>query len=120
MRVIVAGSRTINDYDLVANSIAESSYDLTMIVSGAARGVDQLGEQWAQEHNVTIKQFPAKWYLHSRAAGPIRNRDMANFADALIAIWDGKSRGTLNMITQMRALGKPVFIHDTSAAKAIR
>lgn len=60
--------------------------------------------------DIPVKRFPADWDRHGRAAGPIRNCQMAQYADALIAIWDGKSRGTKNMIDEMNKCGKPVLI----------
>lgn len=61
-----------------------------IIVSGA----DSLGEQFAKEHGLSCELHPADWNKHGRAAGPIRNAQMAEISDALIAFWDGKSRGT--------------------------
>ena len=76
-----------------------------IIVSGTARGADSLGEKYAQEHSYTIEQYPADWNTHGKAAGPIRNAQMANSADALIAFWDGKSHGTQSMINIAKAKG---------------
>ena len=110
MRIIVAGSRIITDYvaverviDVVADGLA-----ITEIVSGAGRGVDSLGERRAREHDTPVRRFPADWTKHGRAAGPIRNRQMAEYAagdpegGALIAIWDGESRGTQDMIEEAK------------------
>jgi hypothetical protein len=80
------------------------------IVSGGARGVDQLGEQWAKQHHVPVRQFPAQWDRFGKSAGMIRNLEMAQYADGLVAIWDGHSRGTANMIATMKRLGKKVFV----------
>ena len=69
------------------------------IVSGAYyKGADKLAEQYAKEKGFLIKQFPANWNKFGKAAGPKRNQQMANYTDALIAFWDGKSRGTKHMI----------------------
>ena len=108
MRIIVAGSRIITDYNAVARAIEASGFAITEVVSGASRGVDGLGERWAREHDVPVRHFPADWKKHGRAAGPIRNRQMAEYAagdpggGALIAIWDGASRGTKNMIEEAK------------------
>ena len=76
------------------------------IVSGAYyRGADKLGEQYAKERGFKITRFPANWNKYGKAAGPKRNEQMANYADALIAFWDGKSRGTKNMIDFAEQLG---------------
>ena len=68
------------------------------IISGGATGADALGEQFAKENNLELIVVPANWEKYGRAAGPRRNAEMAEMADALIAFWDGKSRGTKNMI----------------------
>lgn len=73
-----------------------------MIVSGHASGADALGERYAQERGYETEIYPADWKTHGRAAGPIRNAQMAAVADALIALWDGKSHGIKNMIETAR------------------
>lgn len=110
MKVIVAGSRTITDYGYVAAVIKQSGYNITEVVSGTAHGVDRLGEQWAVQNGIPIKYMPADWNLHGKAAGPIRNKEMAAYADAAIIIWDGESSGTKNMLENMQRLHKSYFI----------
>lgn len=114
MKVIVAGSRDIKNYrlvkDFIDGTITESGIEITEIVSGASEGVDRAGERWAKENNVPIKQFKAKWSMFGKRAGPLRNKEMAQYADAVIAIWDLQSRGTRNMIEEMAVLGKEVFL----------
>lgn len=123
MRVIIAGSRTIgvvlvNDIFVQSNNthdvsvaVSRSGWDITEVVSGTAKGVDTLGEYWARELGIPVKEFPADWNQYGKRAGILRNGDMADYADALIAIWDGKSKGTLHMISDMVHKGKPVFVH---------
>jgi NADPH-dependent 7-cyano-7-deazaguanine reductase QueF-like protein len=67
-------------------------------------------EQYAKENRIELKVFPADWNKHGRAAGPIRNAQMGDYADQLVAVWDGKSKGTKNMIDYMNKLMKPVYI----------
>ena len=110
MKVIIAGGRDINDYDLVLDAVEESQFEIETVISGGAKGVDSLGEQFAEDMNLNLKIFRADWATHGRAAGPIRNRKMAENADALIAIWDGKSRGTKNMIETAKKLGLLVYV----------
>ena len=82
---------------------------LTEIVSGKARGIDQLGEAWARAREIPVKEFPADWDTHGKIAGVIRNREMAEYADGALVLWDGKSRGSQNMYGTMRRLGKPAL-----------
>lgn len=110
MKVIIAGSRDIEDPDFVYQAVEKSGYNVTEVVSGKARGVDFLGELWANVNHVPIKGFPADWDTYGKSAGPIRNRQMAEYADVLIAVWDGKSKGTKDMIKQMKSLDKPCFV----------
>jgi hypothetical protein len=110
MKVIVAGSRSITDYDLVARAIRTSGLDITEIVSGTARGVDSLGERFAAENGIPVAHFPADWTGGGRGAGFVRNYKMAEYADALIAIWDGESRGTAHMIEAARKKGLSTII----------
>lgn len=109
MRVIVAGSRTIKRYEAVVRAIANSHFEITEVVSGTCRGVDQLGERWAEENGVAIARFPADWSL-GKKAGPLRNEQMAVYADAAIILWDGVSRGTRSMIKLAKKHGLTVFI----------
>jgi hypothetical protein len=110
MKIIIAGSRNITSYELVEKSIIESGFIVTEIVSGAARGVDQLGEQYGMIYNIPVMKFPADWNKHGKSAGPIRNIEMGKYADALIAIWDGQSKGTKHMIDYMKSQNKPTHI----------
>lgn len=121
MKVIVAGGRDITNFNLVEEAISVSGFEVSEVVSGKAKGVDTLGEVWALKHNVPVGAFPADWNAHGRSAGPIRNRQMAEYADALIAIWDGESKGTANMIQQARKNKLNVFIYlvkDTNVGKS--
>lgn len=110
MKVIIAGSRTIEDYELLLTAINRSGFNITEIVSGTATGVDQLGEIYGALKDIPVKQFPAKWKTLGKKAGPIRNREMGEYADAAIILWDGKSSGTKNMINTMSKLKKPYYL----------
>lgn len=110
MKVIIAGSRSITEYTTVVSAFQEWPYDeCTMIVSGGARGVDKLGERIAKEWHLPIAIFTPNWDELGKRAGMLRNIQMAHFAEGLIAVWDGKSKGTKHMIDTMTNLGKPVF-----------
>ena len=101
-RVIIAGCRDFADYELLKEKcdfyLQNKKKEDVIIVSGHASGADALGERYAQERGYETEIYPADWKAHGRAAGPIRNAKMASVAHALIAFWDGKSRGTKNMI----------------------
>jgi hypothetical protein len=112
MRVIIAGSRGINDYQIVLDAIYESPFVIRTVISGGANGVDKLGEKWAKATKRNLEVFHANWALYKQAAGAIRNRQMAEHADALIAVWDGVSPGTANMIDEARKRGLKVYVHS--------
>lgn len=106
LKVIVAGSRSIKDYEKVKKAIEEVDWltkakdidKMFELVSGGADGVDKLGESYARENGIPIERFEAEWDKHGKRAGPLRNGKMAEYADALIAVWDGESTGTDSMI----------------------
>lgn len=110
MRVVIAGSRSIKYYDQVLCAIINSGYDITEVVSGAAPGIDRLGERYADENGIPCARFPANWDLYGKKAGPTRNAQMAAYCDAAIVVWDGKSKGSYNMIQQMNRFKKPYFV----------
>jgi SLOG family YspA-like protein len=139
MKIIIAGSRSITDLDVVKRAVIESGFlpSITEVVCGCADGVDKLGYEWARWHDVPqihVSFWPA-WkkqseWAHSvvkgaervyvcppeylgRRAGFFRNKKMAEYADKLIAVWDGRSQGTADMICQMRLAGKPWFVYRT-------
>lgn len=110
VKVIIAGGRALRasaaQFDEWVRPLLER-HDLSSleIVSGGASGADAMGCAWAHANKVPVRVFRAEWDVHGRAAGPIRNREMAQYADELIAVWDGKSPGTKNMINEARAAG---------------
>lgn len=117
LKVIITGSRTITDYSDVHNAMEFSKFIPTEIVSGGAYGVDSLGEKWAVAQNTKVTKFNADWDQYGKDAGPIRNKQIADYADALVAIWDGESRGTLNMINEAHKNGLKIFIYMPSPNK---
>lgn len=101
MKLIVAGSRGIVDYDLVVQAIKAFEKEfgkVTQIISGGAKGADRLGEKYANEHSLTLVKFLADWNKYGKRAGYLRNEEMAKNADACLCIWDGESKGTKHMI----------------------
>ncbi len=111
MKVIIAGSRSIKNYTIVAEAIELANFDITEVVSGGAHGVDRFGEEWAVVNGIPFVRFPALWNLYGKAAGYKRNQQMAEYADALIAVWDGKSKGTENMIELATQYNLKKYIH---------
>lgn len=111
-KVIVAGSREFTNYELLQKEldiITSSGYEIE-IVSGTAKGADQLGEKYARENEIALKRFPADWETHGKRAGYLRNEQMAKYADACIVFWDGKSPGTKHMIDIARKAGLPTKV----------
>ena len=112
MRTIIAGSREIRDYKLVEDTVENSGIVPTVIISGGARGVDRLGERYGAIHNVPVEVYLPDWAGEGKKAGFLRNRDMAQNADALIAIWDGKSKGTKHMIDLAKQYHLNVYVEE--------
>lgn len=98
MKVIIAGSRDIVNYNMVKDIIDNSDFVITEVVSGMARGVDSIGIRYAKENNLPLTCFPASWDKYGKASGPIRNQEMAEYADALICIYMSDSKGSKDMI----------------------
>lgn len=113
LRLIIAGSRGIDSYRTVAEA-AETFCLLygkpDVVLSGGAYGVDQLGEEWANNAGVPLEVYPADWALHGRKAGMMRNSFMARKANALLAVWDGSSNGTRHMIETAKRRGFIVVV----------
>lgn len=137
MKVIIAGSRSITDMRWVEKAtrlFSEHEGKITEVVCGDAPGVDTLGKEWAESQNIPVKCFWPKWRdwsnlpkhkirikqspngrSYNALAGFNRNEKMAGYADALIAIWDGKSSGAAHMISTMRRLNKLVCVLETKS-----
>ncbi len=108
VKVIIAGSRGFNQWYrlyIECDRLLKNITDEIEIVSGHAKGADLLGEKYAKAKGYGIKLFPADWNTYGLQAGGIRNLKMAEYADYLIAFWDGKSKGTANMIRHAKKVG---------------
>ena len=110
MKVIIAGSRTIKDFKAVINAVNNSKFEITEVVCGGAKGVDDLGLKWAMDNNKNLKIFMADWKVYGKSAGPIRNKQMADYCDQAIIICNNKSSGAMNMIDNTIKNKKPHFI----------
>lgn len=129
MKCIIAGDRNIVNKSILEKAIKKSGFTITEVVSGGTRGADTLGEEWAKEHGIPVKEFPADWNnlavegvvvktnawgkQYNAAAGMLRNKQMADYADALIAIQtNGKTPGTQNMIKLAKENELEVFVYE--------
>lgn len=114
MRVIIAGGRDFTDFAQLCERcdfyLKEQPKDSVIIISGRARGADALGEKYAQLRGYGVQYFPADWNKLGKRAGIVRNEQMGQIADVLIAFWDKKSRGTSHMINFMKDQNKPVRV----------
>ena len=111
MKTIIAGGRDMRmTVDRLNCFINDSGFGISEVVCGMAKGIDETGRYWGESARVPVKQFPADWDAHGKAAGPIRNKQMAEYADALILIWDGKSRGSASMLRLAKDAG--LKIHE--------
>ena len=111
-KVIVSGTRYFNNYDLMCKKLDYFLCNLEdiEIVSGTARGADALGEQYANEHNLPIKQFPADWDKYGKRDRYLRNNQMADYANYLVAFCDVKSKGTSLMINLAKEKGLKIRV----------
>ena len=112
IKVIIAGSRTFSDYQLLAITcdFMLQNQDKVEIVSGGAKGADKLGELYAEENGYDMKRFEPDWSTNGVAAGYMRNKEMASYADALIVFWDGYSKGSKHMIDIAKSAGIKVKV----------
>jgi len=119
MKLVIAGSRDLSgerDFDLtqIIASCERFGYfkrsDITEFLSGGARGVDMAAEDYARYYNLPFRLFAPDWNYHGKAAGLIRNTEMAQYADHGLIIWDGKSTGTQHMMAQLTKYQKPYVV----------
>jgi hypothetical protein len=130
MKLIIAGGRDIDDYAIVRQAVIDSGYwkqygrDLEVVCGMAlswlwdkdpkAGGVDRWGYEFAMRNNLKVHDFHADWKKHHKAAGYIRNCQMGDFADALLAVWDGKSTGTRQMIGYATSKGLEIVTYGVT------
>ena len=129
LRIIIAGTRTYNDYSALCDAVDGIISEFLMscpgckvtIISGHASGADVMGERYAHENGYDLKVFPAEWKLYGKMAGPVRNRQMLNYAKEgfplVIAFWDGRSRGTKNMIEISKDSNVAVYVYEIGAER---
>lgn len=117
MKLIIAGSRDLSEEVIYAELVQLKLNDhpmasATVIGSGRCRGPDLAGEAYADFYGIPVKSFPADWEKYGKAAGPIRNEEMVKWADgALVFIKPGGSKGSSNLIKNLKTLGKPIWVY---------
>ncbi|MDO5445907.1 MAG: DUF2493 domain-containing protein [Eubacteriales bacterium] len=109
-RIIICGGRDFRDRALFEQSLDSilKNYEDFTFVSGHAKGADTFAEEYARVHSIPVNVFKPDWKRYGKGAGPVRNREMLAFAaektPVIIAFWDGKSKGTQNMLREAKEL----------------
>ena len=103
---MIAGSRSITDFDLSPHI----PQNVDLIITGGAKGIDTIAEQYADEHNIPKLIVRPEYERYKRAAPIIRNKIMVEQADVVLVIWDGKSKGTLSTINYAKQLNRELII----------
>lgn len=133
MKVIIAGDRNIKNVDDIANAVEKSGFEITTVLCGEAKGADKLGDEWAKTNKIPVKYYPAQWNKldvegavvkerqnpfnkkmekYNQAAGSIRNQEMVDNADALIALQNlGTSPGTQDCIKRAKKKGIKIYVY---------
>ena len=109
LKLIIAGTRQFDNYKITKTTVERvikswNNVEIVEVVCGECRGPDLLGKRWALNKGIKIKSFPADWEKYGRAAGPIRNKQMVEYANAAIVFWDGRSRGTKSLMDLLRKM----------------
>lgn len=113
MRTIIAGSRGVTDPTILLEALKLIDWTVSTVISGTANGPDKLGEYWAVENDVPIERFKPDWDKLGKAAGYIRNEEMAKNADACLVLWDGTSRGSKHMIDIAKRYNLKLYVWRT-------
>ncbi len=106
MKIAVIGSRNLH----IENLEAYLPEDCTEIVSGGAKGIDQSAVQFARAHAIKLTEFLPQYQIYGKAAPIVRNKQIVDYADSVLAFWDGKSAGTRSVIRYCEKIGKPCKI----------
>lgn len=109
MKIAVVGGRKFSNYNLLKETLEQENY-IGILISGGAKGADQMAERYALEKNLPTLILRPLWDLHGKKAGFIRNKEIVEACDKLIAFWDGQSKGTSHSIYLARSLGKEVKV----------
>ena len=106
MKLLIVGSRSVKDFDLSEYVSA----DTELIISGGAEGIDSIAERYADLHNISKLILRPKYNLYGRAAPIKRNEEMVNISDAVLVIWDGKSKGSKYTAEHAERKKKPMRV----------
>lgn len=121
MRIIIAGTRTFDNYVLLKRKMDAITRGVkkVVVISGGGQGADKLGERWAYECGHSYEVYHASWEVLGKKAGPIRNSQMLDEGrpSAVVAFWDGKSPGTRDLLLKARALNLQVRVIDITQEK---
>lgn len=112
MKVAVIGSRSFTNYNVLDNILKQHLKSEDIIVSGGATGADSLSEQFAKQNGHKTFIYLPNWKIYGKSAGFIRNKQIVDNSDYIIAFWNGTSKGTLNSINLAKEQGKQVFVYD--------
>ena len=110
MRTLVAGSRDFGNYNLLERTLLNLENKPTVILSGTARGADQIGEWFALKHKILLEKYPANWDTYGKSAGYRRNELMVWKAEQVVVFWDGESKGTKHTIELTKGRGLYLLI----------
>lgn len=111
MKTIIAGSRTILNKEEIFYHLNCLPFKVTEVVCGGAKGPDSIGKSWAKETHTPYTVFVAYWDKYGNGAGHKRNEQMAEYADALVLFWDGKSSGSKDMLARAKAHNLEIIVH---------
>lgn len=112
MKVLICGSRGLVDEKYVRNAVLMSGFIPTLIISGGARGIDHAAIYYAMKNSIPYEVYPADWDKYGKSAGFRRNIEMLEKCEAVIAIWDGESRGTAHTIKEAQKRGLPLYVYN--------
>lgn len=112
MKVAVVGTRSFKDISILSNILNNHLKPGDIIVSGGAIGVDKMSEDWAKQNGYKTFIYLPNWKLYGKSAGFIRNKQIVDNSEYVIAIWNGNSKGTLHSINLAKEQGKKVFVYD--------
>lgn len=117
MRLAIIGSRTFANYnfaemwiDSMLNFTCDRDAGIEVIISGGASGADTLAEKYADKHNIEKEIYLPDWYRFGKQAAFIRNKQIIDNCDMVLAFWDGQSKGTKDSIVRAKLAKKPTFI----------